>query len=185
MESMQTKAGVRTWDVATVRERLSAGEVVLVDVREPVEYAGERIVGAVSHPLSRFDPQGLSAPAGQMVVLYCQSGRRSQQAAQRLLAAGWSEVGSLDGGITAWKRAGYPVERDPQAPISLFRQVQIVAGSLVFLGTVLGATVSPWFLLLSGLVGAGLVFAGVTNTCAMGMLLAQLPYNRRAGQSWQ
>jgi rhodanese-related sulfurtransferase len=87
--------------------------------------------------------------------------------------------------MIAWKRAGYPVVRDPKAPISLFRQVQIVAGSLVLLGTVLGATVSPWFLLLSGLVGAGLVFAGVTNTCAMGMLLAQLPYNRRAGQSWQ
>ncbi|MEN9247837.1 MAG: DUF2892 domain-containing protein, partial [Gloeomargarita sp. GMQP_bins_69] len=70
-------------------------------------------------------------------------------------------------------------------PISLFRQVQIVAGSLVLLGTILGATVSPWFLLLSGFVGAGLVFAGVTNTCALGMLLAKLPYNQRVGQTWQ
>ena len=185
MESIPTKTGLQNLSAATVRERLAAGEIVLVDVREPVEYAGERIPGAISRPLSQFDPQGLSAPAGQMVVLYCQSGRRSQQAAQRLLAAGWPEVGQMDGGIIAWKRAGYPVVRDPKAPISLFRQVQIVAGSLVLLGTVLGATVSPWFLLLSGLVGAGLVFAGVTNTCAMGMLLAQLPYNRRAGQSWQ
>jgi rhodanese-related sulfurtransferase len=183
MESIQTKTGLQNWDVATVRERLTAGEIVLVDVREPVEYAGERIPGAISRPLSQFSGEGLSP--GQGVVLYCQSGRRSQQAAQRLLAAGWPEVGQMDGGIIAWKRAGYPVVRDPKAPISLFRQVQIVAGSLVLLGTVLGATVSPWFLLLSGLVGAGLVFAGVTNTCAMGMLLAQLPYNRRAGQSWQ
>jgi len=183
MESLQTSARVQTWDAATVRERLAAGEIVLVDVREPVEYAGERIPGAISRPLSQFSGEGLSPE--QRVVLYCQSGRRSQQAAQRLLAAGWPEVGHLDGGMIAWKRAGYPVVRDPKAPISLFRQVQIVAGSLVLLGTVLGATVSPWFLLLSGLVGAGLVFAGVTNTCAMGMLLAQLPYNRRAGQSWQ
>jgi rhodanese-related sulfurtransferase len=62
----------------------------------------------------------------------------------------------------------------------MFRQVQIAAGSLVFLGTSLGAFVSPWFLILSAFVGAGLVFAGVTNTCAMAMLLAKLPYNRQA-----
>jgi rhodanese-related sulfurtransferase len=181
----QAMESLQTWDAAMVRERLIAGGVMLVDVREPAEYAGERIAGAISHPLSRFDPQRLSVPAGQVVVVYCQSGRRSQQAAQRSLAAGWSQVVQLAGGLTAWKQAGYPVVRDPKAPISLFRQVQIVAGSLVLVGTVLGATVSPWFLLLSGFVGAGLVFAGVTNTCALGMLLAQLPYNRRAGQSWQ
>ncbi len=183
MEAVQTQVGVQVWDAATLRERLDTGEVVLVDVREPVEYAGERIPGAISRPLARLHEAGLSP--GQRVVVYCQSGPRSQRAAQQLLAAGWSEVGYLEGGILAWKRAGYPVVRDPKAPISLLRQVQIVAGSLVVLGTVLGATVSPWFLLLSGFVGAGLVFAGVTNTCALGMLLAQLPYNRRAGQSWQ
>ena len=62
----------------------------------------------------------------------------------------------------------------------MFRQVQIVAGSLVFLGTSLGVLISPWFLMLSGFVGMGLVFSGVTNTCGMAMLLAKLPYNQRA-----
>jgi hypothetical protein len=89
----------------------------------------------------------------------------------------------LHGGIATWKNAGYAVEKNQNVPISLFRQVQIVAGSLVVLGTVLGVLVSPNFLLLSGFVGAGLVFAGVTSTCAMGLLLAKLPYNQRSGNN--
>ena len=72
------------------------------------------------------------------------------------------------------------MEYNPNAPISLLRQVQIVAGALILLGTVLGAAASPWFLLLSGFVGAGLMFAGITNTCGMATLLAKLPYNRGA-----
>jgi hypothetical protein len=60
------------------------------------------------------------------------------------------------------------------------RQVQVVAGSLTLLGTFLGVTTSPWFLLLSGAVGAGQVFSGLSGTCGMGLLLAKLPWNRRA-----
>jgi hypothetical protein len=77
---------------------------------------------------------------------------------------------------------GLPVNRGPQA-ISLERQVRIVAGSLVVLGTGLGALVSSWFLVLSGFVGMGLVFAGITDSCAMGMLLARMPWNRAAAGS--
>ena len=93
---------------------------------------------------------------------------------------GFSEVFHLQGGLPTWKAAGYLTEVNRNAPISMFRQIQIVAGSLVFVGTVLGAFVSPWFLILSGFVGAGLIFAGITNTCAMAILLAKLPYNQRA-----
>ena len=100
---------------------------------------------------------------------------------RQCLEAGFNSVMHLRGGIPSWKNAGYPIEKSHNAPISLFRQVQIVAGSLVVLGTILGVFVSPGFLLLSGFVGAGLVFAGITNTCAMGMLLAKLPYNQQAG----
>ncbi len=160
---------------AELRPLWEAGEVVVVDVREPGEYAGEHIPDAISLPLSRFRPEDL--PDTQPVVLYCQSGNRSAQALARV--AGRS-VRHLQGGILAWKADGHPVAVNRKAPISLMRQVQIVAGSLVVLGTVLGALVSPWFLLVSGFVGAGLVFAGVTNTCGLALLLAQLPYNRRA-----
>ncbi|MEN9207403.1 MAG: rhodanese-like domain-containing protein [Gloeomargarita sp. GMQP_bins_120] len=184
-QAQTTLPGLRCWDPATLKAEWEAGRVWLVDVREPAEYAGERIPGAVCHPLSKLNPAEIKCPEDKVLVLYCQSGNRSYRAAQQLLAAGCEQVTHLQGGILAWKDAGYPVERNPKAPISLFRQVQIVAGSLVLLGTILGATVSPWFLLLSGFVGAGLVFAGVTNTCALGMLLAKLPYNQRVGQTWQ
>ncbi len=81
--------------------------------------------------------------------------------------------------MPTWKQAGYEIEVNKNAPISIMRQVQIVAGTLVFTGTILGAFVSPWFLILSGFVGAGLTFAGISGTCAMGMLLAKLPYNQQ------
>ncbi|MGQ9864860.1 MAG: rhodanese-like domain-containing protein [Pseudanabaenaceae cyanobacterium] len=162
-------------DAATLRPLWENGEVILVDIREPSEYAGEHIPEAISLPLSRLRPEDL--PTAKPVVLYCQSGNRSAQALARV---GHSSVSHLRGGLIAWKAGGHPVTVNRKAPISLMRQVQIVAGSLVVLGTVLGAFVSPWFLLLSGFVGSGLVFAGVTNTCGLAMLLAQLPYNRRA-----
>ncbi|HEY9629335.1 MAG TPA: rhodanese-like domain-containing protein [Coleofasciculaceae cyanobacterium] len=167
-------------DAPTLKQWLEHNSVTLVDVREPAEYSTERIPGAKLHPLSQFNPDRVQPPSGQKLVFYCQSGNRSAKAAQQCLAAGFTSATHLRGGIPSWKNAGYRVEKSENAPISLFRQVQIVAGFLVFLGTVLGVLVSPNFLILSGFVGAGLVFAGITNTCAMGLLLAKLPYNQRA-----
>lgn len=166
-------------DAKTLKQALSDRSVVLVDVREADEYAAEHLPGAELQPLSKFDPSQVRPSDGKKLVLYCRSGNRSTKAASQLLSQG-VEVSHLDGGIMAWKQAGYPTQKTANAPISLFRQVQIVAGSLVLLGTILGATVSPAFLLLSGFVGAGLMFSGITDTCAMGMLLAKLPYNQRA-----
>ncbi|MCT7990766.1 rhodanese-like domain-containing protein [Laspinema olomoucense] len=165
-------------DALTLKNGLDQQKISLLDVREAGEFAGEHIKGATLLPLSQFDPKSPKLQGGKNIVLYCQSGNRSRQAAQKLLAAGVTEVMQLKGGINAWKQAGYSVEMNKNAPISIFRQVQIVAGTLVFTGTVLGYFVNPGFLILSGFVGAGLVFAGISNTCAMGMLLAKLPYNQ-------
>jgi rhodanese-related sulfurtransferase len=172
-------------DAVNLKQLLDSDAVLLIDVREAVEYATERIPGAKLHSLSQFDPQQIRAASHQKLVLYCQSGNRSTKAAQQYLDAGFESVTHLRGGLPTWKNAGYAIERNANAPISLFRQVQIVAGSLVLIGTILGVTVSPKFLWLSGFVGAGLVFAGVTNTCAMGMLLAKLPYNQQNSNKWQ
>ncbi len=171
-------------DAPTLKQLLDNQAVLLVDVREVPEYASERIPGAQLHPLSQFEPQRIQVAPDQKLVFYCQSGNRSAKAAQQYLAAGCDGVIHLRGGLPTWKNAGYETERTANAPISLFRQVQIVAGSLVLTGTILGITVSPKFLWLSGFVGAGLVFAGATNTCAMGMLLAKLPYNQKHGNKW-
>lgn len=168
-------------DAQTLKQWFESNAVTLVDVREAAEYATERIPGAKLHSLSQFDPSQIRAATGQKLVLYCQSGNRSAKAAKQCFDAGFNSVIHLRGGIATWKNAGYAIEKSQNAPISLFRQIQIVAGFLVSLGTVLGLFVSPNFLILSGFVGAGLMFAGITNTCAMGLLLAKLPYNQRTG----
>jgi rhodanese-related sulfurtransferase len=166
-------------DAMSLKQKLDLQEVILVDVRESGEYATEHIVGSISSPLSTFDQNPIANIEGKPLVICCQSGMRSSRASQKLLENGYDRVMQLKGGLLSWKAAGLTVQGNRNAPISLFRQVQIVAGSLVAIGTGLGVFVSPWFLLLSGFVGCGLVFAGVTNTCAMGLLLMKLPYNQR------
>ncbi|AFY92224.1 rhodanese-like domain-containing protein [Chamaesiphon minutus] len=167
-------------DAKTLKEWVDLDAVVLVDVREPAEHAGEHIPSSISFPLSKFDPAQIPHDPDKKLVLYCRTSNRSQQAAQKLLDAGHQEVAHLSGGIGDWKEQGLPTKVNKNAPISLMRQVQIVAGSLVFTGTMLGAFVSPAFLILSGFVGAGLMFAGITDTCALAMLLAKLPYNQKS-----
>jgi rhodanese-related sulfurtransferase len=174
-----------TIDASTLKQWLECESILLIDVREPIEYANERILGAISNPLSKFNPYLIQSQPKQKIVLYCQSGKRSQAAVRQLKEIGIANATQLKYGLNAWKAESYPLAKSLNAPISLFRQIQIVAGSLVLLGTILGVTISPWGLLLSGFVGAGLLFAGITNTCALGMLLAKLPYNQKTGQRWQ
>jgi rhodanese-related sulfurtransferase len=164
----------------TLKQWIDQQAVTLIDVREPSEYAGENIPGAKLVALSTFNPKDIPQSDRHKVVLYCQGGNRSPKAAQKLFQAGFKEVTHLSGGISAWKQAGYATQVNRNAPISLMRQVQIVAGSLVLTCTLLGVLVSPSFLIISGFVGAGLLFAGVTDTCMLGMLLAKLPYNQRS-----
>ena len=166
-------------DAVTLKKWLDKKEALLIDVREPGEFFSEHIPGAKLMSLSRFDPTVVPQDSNKKIVFQCLSGNRSAQAAHKMFDLGVNEVYHLRDGLYTWKAAGYPTQVNKDAPISMFRQVQIVAGSLVFLGTILGAFVSPWFLILSGFVGCGLIFSGVTNTCAMSMLLAKLPYNQK------
>lgn len=161
---------------AALKQSLDRNEALLVDVREPGEFEREHIAGAQSLPMSAFDVSRL--PHDRMIVLCCQSGARSSRALAQLEAAGFSDVAHLDGGLSAWKAAQLTTSIDITQPISIMRQVQIVAGSLALLGALLAWLVSPWFIVLSGFVGAGLMFAGISDTCMMAMLLAKLPYNR-------
>jgi rhodanese-related sulfurtransferase len=151
----------------------------LVDVREPDEHARERIPGARSLPLSRLEEAELAVHEGRPVLFHCRSGARTQGHADRLAArAGTAEAYAVAGGLEAWKRAGLPVAEDRRRPLELMRQVQIAAGSLVLLGVLLGALVSPWLHGIAGFVGAGLVFAGATGTCGLARLLRLMPWNR-------
>jgi hypothetical protein len=112
-------------------------------------------------------------------VLVCQSDTRAHRADEGLRAAGMPNLHVLDGGLNGWIAAERPVER-PRPRMSLERQVRVAAGSLVATGAILALAVNPLFAFLPAFVGSGLVFAGVTDTCAMGMVLARLPHNRPA-----
>lgn len=172
---------LRELDAKAVKTWLDSNDTVLIDVREPAEHARERIAGAKLLPLSSLSAQSKIETGGATrIVLHCASGHRSAKAAQILHAQGFREIAHLKGGLPAWRQAGFPTVVDTRAPLPLMRQVQIAAGTLVLLGVVLGALVNPGFYALSAFVGAGLVFAGTTGWCGMAMLLARLPYNRRA-----
>lgn len=164
-------------DARTLRSWLDEEKAVLIDIREPDEYVREHIPESRMVPLSAFATSDFKHDHAKIGVFHCQSGKRTASAAAQLLASGFQEVYQLDGGLQAWRRAGLPVNENRKMPISIMRQVQISAGFLVLLGIILSVLIDPWFAGLSAFVGAGLMFAGVTGTCAMATLLASMPWN--------
>jgi rhodanese-related sulfurtransferase len=158
---------------------VQAGQPVeLIDVRTPVEFREVHVSFARNVPLDQLDGAAISAGRnGQPLYVICRSGNRATQACQRLAAAGFTNVINVEGGTQAWDAAGLPVVRGQKA-ISLERQVRIAAGSIVLVASLLGLFVHPYWIGLAAFVGAGLVFAGITDTCGMGMLLARMPWNQ-------
>lgn len=164
-------------------DRIQSGaSTELIDVRTPVEYREVHAAVARNIPLDQLDPIKLTASrsdAAQPLYLICRSGGRGKQACEKFIAAGYPNVVNVDGGTLAWDQAGLPVVRGKKA-ISLERQVRIAAGSFVLIGVILAWQVHPYLIGLSAFVGAGLVFAGITDTCGMGMVLARMPWNQIA-----
>jgi rhodanese-related sulfurtransferase len=160
--------------------------IELIDVRTPVEYQEVHLEMARNVPLDQLDPAaivgGRSGGANDPLYVICRSGGRGRQAVEKLAQAGFPHAVNIEGGTLACVEAGLPTVRGKKA-ISLERQVRIAAGSLVLLGAVLGWFVHPAFIGLSAFVGAGLIFAGVTDTCGMGLLLARMPWNQCASSA--
>jgi rhodanese-related sulfurtransferase len=154
------------------------GRAVLIDVREPDEWIKEHVPEAHLVPLSGFNPDDFPKEHDKIAVFHCRSGGRTEAAAPQILRTGFREIYQLEGGIHSWREAGLPVNENAKAPISIMRQVQITAGSLVVLGVVLGVVVNPWFVAMSALVGAGLAQSGITGSCAMASVLKHMPWNR-------
>jgi rhodanese-related sulfurtransferase len=167
-----------------LEKRLSAEAALpLIDVRTPVEYAEVHVRQAQNVPLDTLNPADFLAsrrvPREQPVYLICRTGARAAKAAEKFAAAGFANGVVVEGGTLGWIESGLPVERSKAKVISLERQVRIAAGSLVLTGVLLSWLVHPAFIGLSAFVGAGLVFAGITDYCGMGLLLAKLPWNKR------
>ena len=156
-------------------------KIDLIDVRTPVEFREVHVEVARNFPLDQLDPaavmQTRNGSANEPLYVICRSGSRGQQACEKFLKAGFTNVVNIEGGTLACAEAGLPIVRGKKA-ISLERQVRIAAGLLVVTGSALGYFVSPYWIGLAAFVGAGLTFAGITDTCAMGMMLARMPWNQ-------
>ena len=152
--------------------------IELIDVRTPVEFQSVHLSCARNVPLDELNPGALKARSlDEHVYLICQGGGRGYKACEQLCAAGFTKVFNIEGGTAACVAAGLPVVRGKKS-VSLERQVRIIAGAFVLVGAVLGLMVHPYWIVLSAVFGAGLLFAGITDTCGMAMLLAKMPWNQ-------
>ncbi len=168
-------------DSQDLRERLgSTAPPRVLDVRTPGEFETAHIAGAYNVPLDllREHRDEIVSHLHEDVVLVCRSGQRAAQAQETLRAAGLHNVHILDRGITAWEAEGFAVNRGAQR-WDLERQVRLVAGATV-LASILASITTPKLKWVAAAIGGGLTFASLTNTCAMGMALSKLPYNRGA-----
>ncbi|MFF2775940.1 rhodanese-like domain-containing protein [Streptomyces sp. NPDC058052] len=150
----------------------------LLDVRTPGEFRTVHIPGSYNVPLNalREHRAELRSHLDEEVVLVCRSGQRAREAEQALAQAGLPNLRVLEGGMNAWEAAGASVKRGPER-WDMERQVRLVAGSVV-LATGLAGILIPGVHLVGTAVGAGLTYAALSNSCAMGVLLSKLPYNR-------
>jgi rhodanese-related sulfurtransferase len=151
----------------------------VIDVRTPVEFAEVHVPQARNFPLDELKPSSLELQKNQPVYLLCRSGQRATKAADKFAKEGFSQPVVVEGGTLAWIEANLPVTRGQTRVISLERQVRIAAGAIVLTGVLLARFVNFNFIWLSGFVGAGLIFAGITDFCGMGLLLARMPWNKR------
>jgi rhodanese-related sulfurtransferase len=151
----------------------------VVDVRLPAEYRAVHLEPSQQLPLDELARRRGELAREREIVLVCRTGARARLSAAEL---GGFRTRVLEGGLVAWQEAGHPVV-EGKAHVSLERQVRIAAGALAGAGGVLAVAVSPWFGLLPAFVGAGLVYAGITDTCGMSMVLAKLPYNRAGAEA--
>lgn len=158
-------------------------EIDLIDVRTPVEYREVHVTFARNLPLDRLDPAAMAAErngSDRPLYVICRSGNRGKQACEKLLASGCCNIVNVEGGTQACEQVGLPVVRGKKA-VSLERQVRVVAGAMVLAGGLLGILVHPYWSGLAAFVGAGLIYAGITDTCGMAMVLARMPWNQVPG----
>jgi rhodanese-related sulfurtransferase len=168
----------QTVTASTLSRWLAADEALVVDVREPAEFAGGHIPGSVSVPMAKIGDMDLGALGTRKLVLVCASGRRSEMSCARVADRAPTSVHSLTGGLAAWRAEDGAIEGTGREVLPLDRQVLIGAGSVVLTGIALGSLIHPAFYALSAFAGTGLIVAGTTGFCGMALILARAPWNR-------
>lgn len=160
----------------------SLSSALFLDVRTPAEFEEMHIPGSELHPLPGLNPEQVAKLASQKsaCILVCRSGGRARQAFEKLQSSNIPNLCVLEGGVLGWEKSGLELTRGKKT-ISLERQVRIAAGALVVAGSALSFFVAPGFIALPAFVGAGLMFAGITDTCGLAMVVARMPWNTRGG----
>lgn len=170
---------IKQASVHEINELLSKdAECQVIDVREYSEFNSERITDAQLMPLSNFEKHAAEIDRTKPLYLMCRSGNRAKQAAERLEKKGFTDIHVIEGGMLAWSNANLPIIKGESKVWSLERQVRFTAGLVVLAGILLAVLIHPYAVLISALIGAGLVFSAATDTCAMGMILARMPWNK-------
>ena len=159
--------------------RSNSSQVQLVHVRSASEFASGHIPGAVNIPMDQIEARLDDLAFNDPIVLVCQTGKRARMTAG-LLEPCHRQIAVLEGGTKAWIDAGHPVVSSVKTRWSLERQVRLGAGLLALAGAILALTVNPLWVFLCGFIGLGLTFAGLTDICAMGILLEKMPWNSRS-----
>jgi rhodanese-related sulfurtransferase len=169
--------------VKDAKERVFDDDCVFVDVRTPGEFKSTFIPGATNVPLGDLEQSSAELDAllerGD-VILVCGTGRRAEKAREALRQRGIENVRILHGGMQEWQQHGAPVVTGEGGSMSIERQVRVIAGTLALVGALLAFFINIHFVWLPAFIGAGVAHAGLTDTCALAMMLAKMPWNRRA-----
>ena len=174
---------------------LTSGMGTIIDVRTSLEHDEKRLCHPHLHvPLGELNPAKLASQhavdLASPIYLLCRSGKRATQAAKQCIAAGFQNVSVIEGGILACESCGQPLagrltgsNPGQKGPISLERQIRIAAGTLTVFGSILTLYLHPMWTMLPLMVGCGLMFAGITDQCGLGLLLRHAPWNKASCSS--
>lgn len=172
---------VKTVDAVTLKGWIDSGEAVVVDVREPAEYAAESIACATLLPLAAISKASLPNYRGKKLVIHCRKGGRGGSACEKLLAEDPNlDIYNLEGGINSWIEAGYPIASSGGFVLPLDRQVQLTIGLTLLAGSFIGFFLTPLLFILTGMVGVGLTIAGLTGFCGLAKVIAKMPWNQKS-----
>jgi len=181
------QGGVRAVSAFELAGRMGVnGECAIIDVRTPGEYSAEHVPGSHLLPLDEVDAAAigrLGLGGGGEFYILCQTGGRARRAAEKLRASGVAGCVVVEGGVEACRAAGVGIVKGESRVLPLMRQVQIVIGLVSATGAGLAILRHPMFALIPLFMGLGLLFAGLSGTCGLAILMAKMPWNRRGAGS--
>jgi len=170
---------IKNIDAKTLKNWLDNDQAILIDVREPAEHRSQNISHAKLIPLNQISKEKLPEIGNKKLVIHCQAGKRSLMACQKLLNENLGvEIYNLEGGINSWCSSGCDASVKSNNFLPLDRQVQLVIGILIIFSTLLGFFIDQNFLILTAIIGAGLIFAGLSGICMLANLIAKMPWNK-------